>query len=406
MARGLFAVLESELENEVIPAADENLERVEELEAQVAQADSDEIVAENDEMAETIEDAVTAIEELSEVSEILEDSVEAGTGLTEEAAEIAEVAVESICARLGYTPVKRVVPALESFGATSSRLDATKYALEGLGDMARKVWEAIKKFFTNLWEGFKRLWAQLTNVAVRYKASAEKQAKKLAELVKEKAEVKSADKINVAKFCFAFNEKNPANLKNVIAPSMASNSVHLLDIGDINAKLSKLSILSDEKSMKVGIKPEELGFGGKSKMALSFGYTLDFADEKGVRVDQTKVSVPNAEAEPTELAKLVLINEKVTKTCEDFEKAKSEFSKAETVVKTIIKTAEALSKKDEENTKMKEKADAFKKAGSVFSIVNSKVPSIAIKAAGMALDYVSKNMKAYGVKEEKAAAAK
>jgi hypothetical protein len=38
MARGLFAVLESELETEVIPAADENLERVEELEAQVAQS--------------------------------------------------------------------------------------------------------------------------------------------------------------------------------------------------------------------------------------------------------------------------------------------------------------------------------------------------------------------------------
>jgi cell division septum initiation protein DivIVA len=146
MARGLFAILEDELSGEIVPENAEQRERVEELEAQVAQGEVAQSEGEVTEMADAIDDAVTAVEELSEVSDILENSIEENEGLTEDAAAVAEVAVESICNRLGYKPVKRIVPAMESFGATSSRLDATKYALESIKGTAVRVWEAITVF--------------------------------------------------------------------------------------------------------------------------------------------------------------------------------------------------------------------------------------------------------------------
>ena len=80
MARGLFAVLESELEEVVVPAADEKQERVEELEAQVAQADVVEAEGDVEELVEAVEEAVDGVEELGEIAEVAETSVEAGTG--------------------------------------------------------------------------------------------------------------------------------------------------------------------------------------------------------------------------------------------------------------------------------------------------------------------------------------
>lgn len=164
--RGLFAVMEDELG--ATAAADaptnEQVERVQELEEQVAQAEVAEGQAEVTEMADIADEAVTAIEELADVAEVMSDSIEGGgDGLTEDAAEIAEVAVEAICARLGYKPTKKLVPSMEAFGSTSSRVEATKYALEGVSDTMKKIWEAIKGFFNRIWEAIKGLRTYFTD---------------------------------------------------------------------------------------------------------------------------------------------------------------------------------------------------------------------------------------------------
>ena len=397
MARGLFAVLESELETEVVAAPE--VERVEELEDQVSQAATDELGGESDVMAETIDDAVTAIEELSEVGEILEGSVEEGSGLTEEAAEIAEVAVESICSRLGYTAAKRVIPAMESFGATSSRLDATKFALENVRELASRVWEAIKKFFTNLWDHIKAFWAQLISTVERYRQRSVKFGQKLEELKKNDATVKDGYKFKADKFMVAFNTKDANHLQANVLKAMSGDAVSLTDLNGINDKLSKLTVISDDKSMNVDLQASELKLNSFANKSLPFGYQLVVEEDK-VSFKQNKLNITSVESTPDAISGLLLLNVQIAKMCKTVQELEKNMGKAENVVKTIIKTADKLAKHEEASAEMKEKAEAFKKAGSIFSTFNSKLPGIYVKATGVALDYIAVNMAGY---EKKAA---
>ena len=397
MARGLFAVLEDELSGEIVPENTEQQERVEELEAQVAEGEVTEAEGEVEELVEAVEEAIDAVEEVEEIAEVAEGSVEAGDGLTEEAAEIAEVAVESICNRLGYKPAKRIIPAMESFGATSSRLDATKYALEGFKETVKKIWEGIKAFFNNLWESIKTLWKKLTDAAYRYKARAEKQAKKIKELTDANAVAKDGNKVNAGKYCEAFNEKNVSNLVTKIPQQLQSDTLYLKELGAINDKLIKLGTDGTKEEMKIDINTSDFKFIEKYGQVMSFGYTFAISDAKGIEVTQAgKVAGTEGEIDTVDLSKLSAIVEKVIDACVNFEKAKSGFAKAENVVKTIVKAADSLAKNSEEGSNDKERAATFRKAGNVFNVMNTKVPTICIKGAGKALDFVADNLSNYG----------
>lgn len=145
LRKGLVLALE-EMENEL------PVEEVSDTELMETRADMDDSVAEVEDFTGDIEEEAVAIEEalndidtLSDIKDTMEDSVEGeGEGLDETSAEIAEVAVEAICARLGFQPTHRPIPATESFGRTSTRKVQTQIAIEGLTDTIGRAWEAVK----------------------------------------------------------------------------------------------------------------------------------------------------------------------------------------------------------------------------------------------------------------------
>ena len=99
-----------------------------------------------------IEQASADVEELQEIGEVAEASVESGEGLSEQAAEVATIAIERIHNRLGFRGQQRIVPAVESFGQANSRLASTKLVVESISETIKSVWEAIKAMAKRIWE--------------------------------------------------------------------------------------------------------------------------------------------------------------------------------------------------------------------------------------------------------------
>lgn len=399
MARGLFAVLEDELSVIVPGVTNEQAERVEELEEQVAQSEVVEADLEVAESNDTIEEAVTAIEELTDLAEVAEGSIEEGEGLSEDAAEIAEVAVEAICARLGYKPAKKVIPALESFGGASSRLDATKYALEGIKETIAKIWEAVKNFFKGIWTKIVALWKQLFDAATKVQARATTLNKKIDEAVK--ANLVAGDKVlNLVKYCVAFNAKSEAELEKAIKVVLGRHNDAVKVQAAYNADLVGLF---EEVS-----KAEKLeDFGDKVQAALSkelpaeqlaFGYQVK-AENGVVTVTQTKTKVEKAEGKAVALADLKTVVGDANSVAKQISDAKGSFGKAEEVVKKAVSMADKLAKAKDSTELAKEKAKAFRSAQAGFVVTNTKLPSIGLKASSVALDYVSANLGAYKVAE-------
>lgn len=392
MARGLFAVLEDEI-SEVVPASTEQEERIQELEEQVADAEIAEDQQEVTEMAEASDDAIAAIEELSEVADVIEDSVEEGEGLTEDAAEIAEVAVESICARLGYKPTKKVVPALEAFGATSSRLDASRYALEGISETVKNIWAAIKKFFATIWEKIKGFWNRLFDKATKLKAKADSLAKKVDEAIESKQEVDVVKKLNLTPYCQAFNAKVGSEITKNALEVFGSHTEVNKGLDATNKSIVKmLEQVAAAESLEdlTKLRPDLSQYDAQ----LAFGYTLK-TNSSGNKLDlkepatKSDSKIEGIAVEPKALKPII---KGAKDLVVEIEANKKNYASAEKVVKMGMALADRLSKTSELSKTIQDKAKMFRDSQSNFILVNTKLQSLSLNAAGAALKYVSANL--------------
>lgn len=131
-------------------------------EVEAGAAELTEVEGEVGEYADGIDTSISATEELGEVNDVLAAGVESGEGVSEETAKMAEIAVEAICAKVGISARQaRIMPAMESFGSTNSRLTATKLAMETIKETATRIWEAIKKAAIHIWNVIKSFFAGL-----------------------------------------------------------------------------------------------------------------------------------------------------------------------------------------------------------------------------------------------------
>ncbi len=409
--RGLFAVMEDELAATLPAPADEQVERVQELEEQVAQAEVAEGQAEVAEMADTVEEAVTAIEELADVAGVMEDSIEEegkeGEGLSEDAAEIAEVAVEAICARLGYKPAKKPIPSLEAFGSTSSRLDATKYALEGVADTIKKIWEAIKGFFSRIWEAIKGLWKRLIDASTRVKARAETLEGKL-EAAKKDGMIADADKkYDAVKFCKAFNVKTADTVAEGAVVVLGTHTAVTKEQAKINDSLAALFEKAEKAETSENIKKILDDVANNQlfrKSAFAFNTTVNAeADtEKGAfkfNLVSTDVKIDKAEGKVVSLDDIGTIIAAAKGFQVELEKAAANLSKAETVVKKGIAAAEKMSKDDKVDASVaKLRAAGFKAGQAALFTINDNLPTLGLKAASVALDFAAVNLAGYKAK--------
>ena len=150
--RGLVAAMESadgtQVVDEIIPAADS---------AETSLLETAEAGAEVTGTLDDIESAQADGDSLGAIAETMEATEETG-GLDPVAAEVAEVAVESICNRLGVTRRKY---ALESFSSKDKRVAATRYAVEEIKDVLKRIWDAIVAAFGKVKEFLKNFFKAL-----------------------------------------------------------------------------------------------------------------------------------------------------------------------------------------------------------------------------------------------------
>ena len=131
-----------------------------------------------------VEATSSALEQLQEISAGLEtiysslrDAVSEG-GLQPQTAKWLNIAVEAYAGRLSLD--QPVVPAMESFGGASSRLNATQISMEGVGDVLKELWAKIV-------EAAKQLWSQVADFTKKILVASERlagDAQKLGEKAK------------------------------------------------------------------------------------------------------------------------------------------------------------------------------------------------------------------------------
>lgn len=140
MARKSIMALEGIEEGEVIetPTVGTDLE----IEGGSEELSSlDETTDKIEEHSDEVEKATDTAETLTAISGQMKESVKDG-GMDEHAAAAIEVAVEHMCRQLGIRK-KRTGFVLEGFKDKTSRVQATKLAMEGIKEIADTVWKAI-----------------------------------------------------------------------------------------------------------------------------------------------------------------------------------------------------------------------------------------------------------------------
>ena len=150
---GLVRAVEEEMETVATPG-------VETEEVDVAP----EVVEDSAEIADGVDaaDSVAAdVDTIEEIKDVLEEAADKGEGIDETAAKVAEIAVESIAARLQISSGNLF--AGESFASSRGRVTATRMAAEGLGDMAKRAWEAVVEFVKKIWQKVKDFFKGLFN---------------------------------------------------------------------------------------------------------------------------------------------------------------------------------------------------------------------------------------------------
>jgi len=167
------------LEDEMIGGVDETTGS----ESAAAAAVAEEVETEAssiEETASSVTDGIEATQELGEVKDVMDQSVEAGTGLDPVAAEMARISIRNILSKIGAeSHANALMVASESFGSTSSRLANTRYASEGVGSFLKEVWQRIKVFFSNMWNKIKDFVTGLFNKEKALKGAIDRLLKKL-----------------------------------------------------------------------------------------------------------------------------------------------------------------------------------------------------------------------------------
>lgn len=148
------------LENEVVaePTAGYR-QRIQSLEEQLS---SHEVVKAYDEVQadkDISDNAKADVGTLTKVNDILVEATESNKVLTKDVLQMSKVVTESICARLGYKATDKLFLATEGVDSFSKFSDAI--SMESFGEVIKRTWEAIIKFFQRIIDGIKNLWSKL-----------------------------------------------------------------------------------------------------------------------------------------------------------------------------------------------------------------------------------------------------
>ena len=108
------------------------------------------------------EDAEADARTLEAQAQVMDEAVDAGTGVDPNTARMAQITVESICDRLDMPRPRKTVIGKEAFADAQTRVSRTRIASESIKDKAKSIWEAIKKMIARIWEMVKSFFLGFT----------------------------------------------------------------------------------------------------------------------------------------------------------------------------------------------------------------------------------------------------
>ena len=225
-----------ETEPIVFPGAEETPE-AREVDVQSAE---DEVVA----VEEQIDDAQDVIDQIGQVSEIVEQGQENG-GLDQTGAQLLTATLESLYARVGLQVNGRVTPAIEEFGSVSSRLRSTSVAVEDMKSKVKVIVQNIMKALRVLWEKVSKFMQEIFTQMGRYEARSRK-LRDLVGKVDDRSKVESFKDANIAR-ALAMGNSISGNLKSDLRSTVEAVSSMTKYSGQIvnNFGKSYIQLLSE-----------------------------------------------------------------------------------------------------------------------------------------------------------------
>jgi hypothetical protein len=417
--KGLVLAIE-DLDNEVVP---EVLVPETQAQAEVAQAEVNEQVAEVEELSAAVEEAIDDAEALADVGEIMEEKVEDGEGLSPDAAAMAEVAVESIRARLGIRSAQRVVPAMESFGQSATRLQSTRIALEGITDVARRVWTAVKAAVLKVWEMIKSFFLGLVKNRKALLAHLEGLSKRVDDLQGTAKEAKL--KTGAAK-SFSVDGKADAGTASTVLES--SEKLLTATVQAANAIRSTVGALASDDGN--GVDDAVKSLGGKVEAAFAHAgkvkdgqyghlvggrsFVIQMSAENhsislSVETNQKELAKEAAALQKSEMSNLLKQAIALVKNLQTFDKVEKELQDVQKamagLIDKVLTGGAAVVKKNEKEDKsgseaLNNMAAAVRSLNNAVAKFGTAVPGLAFNAAKAAGDYVTASINNYGTVAE------
>ena len=370
---------------------------LEELENKVALCDIDAKYIELDNNNEILGSALMAIEELSDIAAILDKEV-----ISKDALQMASVATESICNRLGYNPRDKIVPSLESL-SIAARANASKVALEKIGDTIGKIWEAIKSFFRRILEGIKSLWAKINETIEVNDKYITHIDERIAE-IKERKQVIRERIIDVTVHCNTFNTSSVGDLPRCIKRTLDDHTDILKRRPTINKDIEKLlksipGIKTTEEAVKLAEELNPL----KHIKATTYADGLELRTT--VRGAEGIVHISLARhtnelkymaSKPMTLDKL----ERVLLEIKRFRKVVDEQSdvaeESEAIIKAAVISADELFNNNETDyTLSRIRAKLFESGQESLFVISNRLPKAGMGAYLAAISYMSANLRFY-----------
>ena len=230
-----------------------------------------------------IEEAVDAAGRLEDTADVLQDAVDNGQGLDESAARMTEVAVEAIMARIGYVGAgKKIVPSVESFGGSNTRVHSTRASLEGVMDTVKEVWKKVKDWLKALWVKITDFFGKFFDNTEKVKKAVESTRERVNELSGKTPKEKEIDCKALADGFSIKGKFEPKNIAEVFAnhaalTSASNNVTKALEYGV--GMLNKMVVNKNPS-------PEDaINFGVEMSKTMS---SLSLASKPGIKTKEKK----------------------------------------------------------------------------------------------------------------------
>ena len=383
-----------------------------------------------DSQSDLIEKALAATGELQEVENCLEDSIAKNGGVSEQTAKMTEMALEVICCKLGVSPRQdRLMPTMEAFGSSNSRLVATTVTMEGIKEQAVRILKLIRDSLVKVWEVAKTLFKNL----LKSRVALEKHIVYLQSLSS-----KATDSPKVERFesgAKAFSIQGTASVDSI--KTVLSDSIKLVDISKQASKfISEVVKNTIDGNKDLDTKPiidkfATLGdtTGSKSNSGSSrsygnftngryisivddarFGFQcvlISIGRPSGVK-QAPDIAAPN-KSEIEEILKLALAN---IKTLAEFDKLSNELTSinkaAISLVDKMLKSNVEQAKRDDDGTSKSKMAIADNSrlrvkmtvTNSFIAMLGTKIPGLIFSSSKEAASYALEGLKNLGALSE------